>query len=91
MSAPTARELEGRVAVVTGGARGIGRAIGTRFLEQGATVVIADRDVATAEATATELETLGPVSAIPLDVTDWAAVDRLMPWSSPSTAGSTSA
>ena len=45
-------DLAGRVAVVTGGARGIGRAISTRFLEQGATVVIADRDLAPAEATA---------------------------------------
>jgi NAD(P)-dependent dehydrogenase (short-subunit alcohol dehydrogenase family) len=74
----SARDLEGRVAIVTGGARGIGRAIGTRFLEQGATVVIADRDLTTAEATATELAPLGPVSAMALDVTDWAAVDQLM-------------
>jgi NAD(P)-dependent dehydrogenase (short-subunit alcohol dehydrogenase family) len=78
MTEPLVRDLDGRVAVVTGGARGIGRAIATRFLEHGATVVIADRDIATAEATAVELGSVGPVSAIALDVTDWAAVDRVM-------------
>lgn len=78
MSDASARDLEGRVAIVTGGARGIGRAIGTRFLEQGATVVIADRDLASAEVTATELAPRGPVTAMALDVTDWAAADQLM-------------
>jgi NAD(P)-dependent dehydrogenase (short-subunit alcohol dehydrogenase family) len=72
------RDLDGRVAVVTGGARGIGRAISTRFLEHGATVVIADRDIAGAEATASELAALGPVQATALDVTDWDAVDQAM-------------
>jgi len=36
--------LDGRVAVVTGGARGIGHAISTALIEQGASVVIADRE-----------------------------------------------
>lgn len=71
-------ELEGRVAVVTGGARGIGRAISTRFLEQGATVVIADRDGDNAAATAAELGAIGPAFSMALEVTDWAAVDRAM-------------
>src|SRR5262249_5831354 len=40
------RELSGHVALVTGGASGIGRAIATRFLEEGAHVVLADLDPA---------------------------------------------
>jgi NAD(P)-dependent dehydrogenase (short-subunit alcohol dehydrogenase family) len=41
--------LRGRVALVTGGAQGIGLAIATRLADAGARVVIADRDEAAAE------------------------------------------
>ena len=47
--------LDGRTAVITGSARGIGRAIAERFLAEGAAVVIADRNGEAAEATASEL------------------------------------
>ncbi len=47
--------LEGRTAVITGGAQGLGRAIAQRFLAEGATVVIGDVDQVLAEGTATEL------------------------------------
>lgn len=47
--------LDGRTAIVTGSARGIGRAIAERLLSEGATVVIADRNGEAAEATASEL------------------------------------
>ena len=48
-------DLDGRKAVVTGGAQGIGRAIVERFLASGAQVTIWDRDRALAEAAAVRL------------------------------------
>ncbi len=49
------RRFQGRVALVTGSAHGIGEAIARRFASEGAAVVIADLDVATAESTAKEI------------------------------------
>jgi 3-oxoacyl-[acyl-carrier protein] reductase len=49
------RRLEGRVAIVTGGAAGIGAAIARAFAGEGARVLLADRDIAAATATASEI------------------------------------
>ncbi len=65
-------DLDGRKAVVTGGAQGIGRAIVERFLASGAQVTIWDRDRGLAEAAADEIG--APVSFVQVDVTDWDAV-----------------
>lgn len=60
-----------RVAIVTGAARGIGRAIATHLATEGTIVVIADVDRKSAEVTAKELEAAGRnVMASALDVTD---------------------
>jgi len=67
--------LTNKIALVTGSARGIGRAIAERMIAEGATVVISDRDTAAAEATATEL---GPQAvAISCDVSDASQIDAL--------------
>ncbi len=60
--------LQGKVAVVTGGAQGIGKAIAKTFLEKKCTVVIADRDWEAGEETAEEFAPLGKVRFIPTDV-----------------------
>jgi 3-oxoacyl-[acyl-carrier protein] reductase len=65
-------DLDGRKAVVTGGAQGIGRAIVERFLASGAQVTIWDRDRALAEVAVEEIG--GAISFNQVDVTDWDAV-----------------
>src|SRR6476469_3214790 len=62
-------DLNGRIAVVTGGAQGIGRAIVERLLESGAAVAIWDRDAALAEQAADDLRGLGKTTAVACDVT----------------------
>lgn len=51
--------LQGRVAIITGGGRGIGRAIAKRFIQEGARVVIAQRGRASGERTCADLAALG--------------------------------
>jgi hypothetical protein len=69
-------ELDARAVAVTGGARGIGRAIAGQLAGAGARVGIGDLDLATAQATAAELP--GEVAAFQLDVTDRGSMDRFV-------------
>jgi 3-oxoacyl-[acyl-carrier protein] reductase len=68
-------DLEGRKAVVTGGAQGIGYAIAERLLESGAAVAIWDKDGQEAEAAAGRLAAKGEVKAVIADVTQSASVE----------------
>ena len=74
MSALDAFRLDGRVAVVTGGNRGLGYAFARALGEAGAHVAIAARDAARSAAAAGELGAL----AVPLDVTDPASVTAML-------------
>ncbi|MEJ5990545.1 SDR family oxidoreductase [Ramlibacter sp. PS3R-8] len=61
-------DLQGRVALVTGGSRGIGKMIAAGFLHQGAKVYITARKAAACDATAEELSAIGPCISLPIDV-----------------------
>jgi NAD(P)-dependent dehydrogenase (short-subunit alcohol dehydrogenase family) len=67
-------DLSGRVAIVTGGAQGIGYATCERLLHSGARVVIWDKDVPRLEAAVAALGALGPVSGQVVELTDDAQV-----------------
>ena len=71
--------LDGHVAVVTGGSKGIGRQIALTFAEAGADVAIAARKPDDLERTAKEIEALGRRAlAVPTDVSDPAALENLV-------------
>ena len=70
--------LEGRVALITGGSRGIGRMIAAGFLQQGAKVYISARKAAACDATAAELSPLGPCVSLPADVSTAAGIAGLV-------------
>lgn len=67
-------ELDGAVALVTGGSRGIGRAIGARLVEAGARVALVSRHAAQAEEAAAAMP--GAAMGVAADVADPDAVDR---------------
>ncbi|MEV6302789.1 bifunctional aldolase/short-chain dehydrogenase [Actinoplanes sp. NPDC051861] len=75
---PKPKPLATRVAFVTGGGSGIGRAIALRLAAEGACVVVADRDPATAESVAREIGGTDAAVAVTADVTDAAAIESAL-------------
>src|SRR5215831_5335345 len=74
---PKAKALEGRIALITGGAGGIGSACAERLLQEGACVVVADRDatrLTQVESALAAAHTADRVRAIVADITDEKAV-----------------
>src|SRR5580692_10208913 len=75
---PKPKSLAGRVALVTGGAGGIGQAIAARLMGEGACVVLADIDAQSLDAAVTDFsKKFGKdvVSGVPVDVTNESKVD----------------
>lgn len=73
---PPAKKLATRIALVTGAASGIGKAIAKRLAAEGAAVVIADLDLAKAQAAAAEIGNTDQAIGVAANVTDAAAIDQ---------------
>ncbi len=73
-------DLDGRVAVITGGSRGIGREVAIAFAEAGANVVIASRKLENCETLAAQIEADTGRQALPVQyhAGDWEANERLL-------------
>src|SRR5579872_2984340 len=71
--------LDGKVAIVTGGGRGLGEQMARALAEAGASVVVCSRKVDACAAVAAEIAALGgPAHALAIDVTDPAQVRHLV-------------
>ena len=69
--------LKDKVALITGGARGIGRAIGLTFAREGADIAVADVNLEIAQQTVLEIQSLGrKAMALEMDVTNYEKVEE---------------
>lgn len=72
-------QLADKVAIITGGGRGIGRAIALAYAREGASIVIAEQDLEQAQRVVAEIQALGvDALAVKTDVSQQSSVERLV-------------
>ena len=72
-------QLQGKVAIITGGGKGIGKAIAVAFAREGATVVIASRTLSPLQQTCKEIiDNGGNATCVQADISDEKLVRRLV-------------
>ena len=70
--------LDGRVALITGASRGIGRAVALRFAREGADLILSARTQGALEEVDDEIRQLGrQATLVPADLTDYTVIDRM--------------
>lgn len=71
--------LKGRIALITGASRGIGRAVAERYAKEGAELILVARTVGGLEEVDDSIQRISGKNAtlVPLDLTDYAAIDQL--------------
>ncbi len=75
---PSSGRLSGRVALITGASRGIGRAVALRFAKEGAELILAARTQGALEEVDDEIRQLGRrATLVPADLTDYQVIDRM--------------
>src|SRR5512144_910957 len=78
MTIPTLR-ADGKIVVITGGSKGLGRAMAVGFADAGADVVVASRKLAQCEEVAAEIRSMGRRAlAVSCHVGDWSQFDALI-------------
>ena len=70
--------MEGKVAIVTGAARGVAKGVATAFVKAGASIFIVDREEALGRETEAELAAFGNVAFMPFDLVDRAALPSII-------------
>ncbi|MCK5709769.1 MAG: SDR family NAD(P)-dependent oxidoreductase [Deltaproteobacteria bacterium] len=70
-------KLDGKIALITGGSKGIGKGIAEAYLKQGAEVIICGRNEANLQATGDELKEFGQINYVVCDITKLDDVKRL--------------